>query len=410
MKLKQSSNGHTAVKLESVITEATSGFACGQRADDGVIQLRMNNVTRRGELDWSSVLRVPSEMTDLESFALRSGDVLFNNTNSTELVGKTVYFDTFKEPVVFSNHFTRLRSDTTKLDPGYLALWLHKKFLDGLFAKICDRWVGQSAVRRSKLLGLEISLPLVTEQRQIATRLREQMAVIERARAAVQAQLDAAQILPSALLRDIFTGHDTQSWPRKKIGEIAQVQSGYAFKSDWFTDKGIRLLRNVNVAPGNTTWDDTAFLPENRRAEFPDYELHEGDIILSLDRPVVSGGLKLARLTKQDLPALLLQRVGRFVLKDGIDANFLHCFLQTAGFIRKITAHDQSLGVPHVSPKQIEEIEFPFPTLAEQKKIAARLDTELTAARTLVETLESRLAEIELLPAALLRSAFSQQN
>ena len=41
---------------------------------------------------------------------------------------------------------------------------------------------------------------------------------------------------------------------------------------------------------------------------------------------------------------------------------------------------------------------------------AARLDAELTAARALVETLETRLAEIELLPAALLRSAFSQQN
>lgn len=255
---------------------------------------------------------------------------------------------------------------------------------------------------------LELSLPPLGEQQRIAARLREQLAEVEQARAAVQAQLDAAQTLPAALLRTIFTSPAAQRWPRRKLGEVVKVQSGYAFKSDWFTDEGIRLLRKVNVSQGQTNWDDTAYLPENRRDEFPDYELSEGDIILSLDRPVVSGGLKLTRLTKQDLPALLLQRVGRFVLKDGVDAGFLHCFLQTDIFIRQITAHDQSLGVPHVSPKQIEEIEIPLSAPAEQQKIAARLDAELTAARALVETLETRLAEIELLPATLLREAFRE--
>jgi restriction endonuclease S subunit len=63
-----------------------------------------------------------------------------------------------------------------------------------------------------------------------------------------------------------------------------------------------------------------------------------------------------------------------------------------------------------ITRTQLDALEVPFSPLAEQQKIAVRLDAELTAARVLVETLETRLAEIELLPAALLRSAFSQQN
>src|SRR5438045_582637 len=97
----------TLTKLGELIEEAVSGFACGQRAANGVVQLRMNNVTRRGELDWSSFIRIPATEQLVENYSLRRGDVLFNNTNSTEMVGKTACFDHFDEPVVFSNHFTR---------------------------------------------------------------------------------------------------------------------------------------------------------------------------------------------------------------------------------------------------------------------------------------------------------------
>jgi restriction endonuclease S subunit len=55
---------------------------------------------------------------------------------------------------------------------------------------------------------------------------------------------------------------------------------------------------------------------------------------------------------------------------------------------------------------EVAATEINLPPLAEQRKIATRLDAELTAARALVETLETRLAEIELLPAALLCTAF----
>ncbi len=303
--------------------------------------------------------------------------------------------------------FAILPSD--RFEPAFLQLWFCHSY-QRLRDQTEGRGGNQPNLNGNVLRQETVPLPPLEEQRRIVVKLREQMAEVERARAAVQAQLDAAQTLPAALLRAIFTSPAAKGWASKRIGDVAWVQSGYAFKSDWFTDDGIRLLRNVNVSQGRTNWDDAAYLPKDRRKEFPDYELSEGDIILSLDRPVVSGGLKLTRLTKADLPALLLQRVGRFVLKDGIESDFLHCFLQTDGFIRKITAHDQSLGVPHVSPKQIEEIELPLPPQSEQRSIAARVELELTAARALFESLETRLAEIELLPATLLRSAFGERS
>ncbi len=403
MKLEKANNGFHPVKLESVITEATTGFACGRRADDGVIQIRMNNVTRRGELDWSNVLRVPSEMTDLESFALRSGDVLFNNTNSTEMVGKTACFDTFKEPVVFSNHFTRLRADKSKLDSGYLALWLHKQFLDGLFAKICDRWIGQSAVQRNKLLGLEISLPPVTEQRRIAARLREQMAEAERARAAVQAQLDAAQKLPAALLRAIFTSPAAHRWPHRRLGEVLEPRNDVVHPRNKPTGKATFVgLEHIEPHTGRRIGSIEIEKAEmtGRRAQF-----FKGDLVYGYLRPYLN------KVWIAEFAGLCSVDQYVYQVNDKLALTpFVAAFMRSSTYLENAPIGDTPGQLPRIRMDEVAATEISLPTIAEQRAIAARLESELTAAHSLCESLETRLAEIERLPAALLRAAFSQAN
>lgn len=155
--------GWQRARLRDVIREAQGGFASGERDDNGVIQLRMNNVTTGGQCDWSSFIRVPADSATVASYKLGPGDVLFNNTNSTDLVGKTALFEGWTEPVVFSNHFTRLRTVAELLSPGFLALWLQAQWHERFFANICNRWIGQSAVQREKLLALEMPLPPLSE-------------------------------------------------------------------------------------------------------------------------------------------------------------------------------------------------------------------------------------------------------
>ncbi len=100
-----------------------------------------------------------------------------------------------------------------------------------------------------------------------------------------------------------------EGWEWCRLGEIANFLNGYAFKSSWFTDKGIRLVRNVNVSHGTLNWDDAKSIPHELARGYLRFSLDEGDIVLSLDRPIISTGLKAARVEAKDLPALLLQRV-----------------------------------------------------------------------------------------------------
>lgn len=191
--------------LKNMLEDAKLGFACGARDPSGVVQLRMNNVTTDGKMRWDELVRVPRPKK-MDSYLLNPGDVLFNNTNSVDLVGKTALFTGYSEPVVFSNHFTRLRVKKDMVRPEYLAFWLWLQWHEGLFAEGCNRWVGQAAFNRKKLLTLCVPLPPIAEQNRIVEILEEQLAEVDCARAAVEEQLDELALLPSKLLDKAFSG------------------------------------------------------------------------------------------------------------------------------------------------------------------------------------------------------------
>lgn len=253
---------------------------------------------------------------------------------------------------------------------------------------------------------IEIPLPPLEEQKRIAARLDEQMRHIEQARLAAEESLSAAWELEKTYLLELF-GKTSNKFQTTNIGSVAKIQTGYAFKSEWFSPDGIRLLRNANVFQGYIDWEDCVRIPESRRNEFESFEMHEGDIVLSLDRPLVNNGLKVARLTANDIPSLLLQRVARFQVSESILPDYLYLFIRSPYFIDEITQHDQSIGVPHVSPKQVEAINLPLPDLKTQGKLSKEYQEKLLHTEQLIKSLETQLAEIESLPSAVLGQAFA---
>lgn len=172
------------------------------------------------------------------------------------------------------------------------------------------------------------------------------------------------------------------------VGQYRKLQNGYAFKSGWFSKTGVRLLRNANVGHGEIRWDDTVSLPEDRVPEFERFKLYQGDTVLTLDRPFIVTGTKVARVAEADLPALLLQRVGRFVEVDaGLSEDYLFLWINSPLFNEQIDP-GRSNGVPHISSKQVEAAKIYVPSLPEQQRIVAKVD-ELMA---LCDRLEASLA------------------
>ena len=136
---------------------------------------------------------------------LGPGEVLVSRSNTGELVGRSAVFPGSARPIVATDLIFRLRADRTRLLPEYLAIQLQAMQLEGYWR---DRSSGASStmkkITRTQLNAVLIPLPPLADQRRIATRLREQLAEIDRAKAALEAQRKAVDALPAALLREVF--------------------------------------------------------------------------------------------------------------------------------------------------------------------------------------------------------------
>lgn len=178
-------------------------------------------------------------------------------------------------------------------------------------------------------------------------------------------------------------------WAFERLGGLLSFLNGYAFKSEWFVGDGVRLLRNINVAHGCADWSELACVTQDRAEEFPDYLLGVGDLVLSLDRPIISTGLKYAEIRESDLPCLLLQRVAKLSAHaKSVIVEFLVVWLNSPMFT-EVLDPGRSNGVPHISTNQVAKMVFALPPFAEQRRVVDRLNELLS----LCDHLKSRITE-----------------
>ncbi|MCL1957162.1 MAG: restriction endonuclease subunit S, partial [Fibromonadales bacterium] len=156
------------------------------------------------------------------------------------------------------------------------------------------------------------------------------------------------------------------------LGEFIKIKNGFAFKSSEYVNSGLKIIRIKNVQKGFIQDDNPVFVDKNRRKEFEQYVLKEGDILISMTgNPGRVGVLK-----KNHIPALLNQRVGKIeIINTLILKEFIFHILNTDYFENSVVGLSQGIAQLNVSSSQIESIKIPFPPLSEQQKIVAEIET-----------------------------------
>ncbi|CAI2310082.1 restriction endonuclease subunit S [Vibrio parahaemolyticus] len=175
---------------------------------------------------------------------------------------------------------------------------------------------------------------------------------------------------PHTEFKDSKLGKIPDSWNLGTVKDISPLQGGYAFKSKSATESGVRWLKIANVGKRRVTWDNDSYLPEKFIEEHSDFLLNEGDIVIALTRPVLSGELKVARLSSKDAPALLNQRVARINVNCSVaDPGFVYYLFEDKRMANSISKVILGTDPPNISTKQIESFDIAIPPLEEQKSI-----------------------------------------
>lgn len=430
--------GWTATTLGTVLTDLQPGFAAGKHSSDGqgLAHLRPMNVSRDGRIDLSDLRSIDPSLANKPARRLRRGDVLFNNTNSLELVGKTALFDGDDEPA-FSNHMTRLRVDPTQAAPAFVAALLHERWRTGEFRQLANNHVSQASVGRAVLASLPVALPPIPSQNSIAElvaeinarrvsikdRLAAARAIVDRLRAAVLAAAcsgrltvdwrdaepaEALQAAPEGSGRVIeFALPDLPStYKVTTVGAVSvRIEYGTSKKAD--AEGEVPVLRMGNIQDGRLDTNDLKYLP--RDAEVERLLLDEGDLLFNrTNSPDLVGKTAVFHDSEPATFASYLIRV-RF-RRELIDPDFVGMWLNSAwgrAWARQVKTDGVSQS--NINGKKLASMALPLPPIDEQREIVARASAALATADRV--TAGIRAADVALAGATrgALAQAFSGQ-
>jgi type I restriction enzyme S subunit len=261
-----------------------------------------------------------------------------------------------------------------------------------------------SAVTGDQVRDHPIRLAPLAEQRRIVAAIEEHFSRLD----ASGESLRAAERRLSSLRIGVLQAAVESEGHSRKIGDIASVISGPAFQSKFFLKdgSGVRLLRGDNIEPGRLRWTRTRTWPADRLEGHEHLFLAEGDLILGMDRPVISTGLKLARVEKGDVPALLVQRVARIRACSDVDGEFLHFALQLPRFVPHVLADQTGTQLPHITLEGIRSYEVLVPPFEVQRRIVAEIEHQLLLTDSLRDAVEYARKRSAALRRAILDRAF----
>ena len=214
----------------------------------------------------------------------------------------------------------------------------------------------------AKVLDLEIPVPPLPVQEEIV-RVLDTFTELQ---AELQKRKQQYNYYRDNLLS--FEGRTDVQW--KKLGDIADLLSGFPFDSSLFADNGIKLMRGVNIKRGQLCFNKTDDRYWESEKGLKKYIVNENDIVISMDGSLV--GRSFGMVKKEHLPLLLVQRVAR-IRSSSANINYIyHCICNW--FPDYVDKKKTQGAIPHISLKDIANFPIPFPSLLEQQKMVEILN------------------------------------
>lgn len=158
-------------KIGDLLESASYGTSEKSEAFGDFPVLRMNNITRTGEVDLTNLKYMDLEASKFDRYLLKTGDVLFNRTNSAELVGKSAIFR-YAERMAYAGYLVRLRTNDEN-DPEYLAGFLNTLYAKKMLRGMCKSIIGMANINAKEVQSMKIAQPPTALQRDYGLRIKQ---------------------------------------------------------------------------------------------------------------------------------------------------------------------------------------------------------------------------------------------
>lgn len=195
-------SGWEFVRLAKLADSFDYGTSAKSNSTGAVPVLRMGNL-QNGEIDWTN-LAFTSDEREINDYALQPNTVLFNRTNSPELVGKTAIYRGERR-AIFAGYLIRVRV-VPELDPEYLNLCLNTTYAREFCSQVKTDGVSQSNINAQKLGAFEVPYCPIQEQREIVRRVQALDAVSDKIEARYAKARAYVDKITQSILAKAFRG------------------------------------------------------------------------------------------------------------------------------------------------------------------------------------------------------------
>ncbi len=190
--------GWKVVTIGDIVTEVRYGTSKPAVEGGKYPYLRMNNLTADGHLDLNDLKYIDISDDEVEKCVVRKGDVLFNRTNSIDLVGKTAVFD-LQDDMVIAGYIIRVRLNE-KILPEVLSQYMNLEALKDILRSMAKGAVNQANINAQELQSIRVYVPDIELQKQFVE-MKDQ---VDKLKSKIQKSLEETQLLFDSLMQKYF--------------------------------------------------------------------------------------------------------------------------------------------------------------------------------------------------------------
>ena len=385
------------------ICDFRSGFAfkSNKFTKMGEPIIRISDIQNEEIDDSNLVYFDPKSYTeDLSKYLIYPDDILIAMSGGT--TGK-LGINTSKRTFYLNQRVGVFRENKKYLNHRYLYYFLHTKSEESL--RIAAG-AAQPNLSTAQIKSFIIPVPPLSQQQSIVDYLDSAFAKIDAMKANAEKSLNEAKALFQASLKEML--EPKEGWKEKKLGEMSEIQSGFAFKSTQFQKRGeFQVIRMGNVRPGIIRYNESpVFIDSVDENTIEKSLLKVGDMIITQtgSRNKRDYGFTVL-IDKEKL--LLNQRIARIRVGNTITNKYLLYYSWTDYFRDQYFANEGgTVGQGNVGIDAIRYAVISYPSLSEQQSIVATLDSLKSKVDKLQENYDKISQECDALKQAILRQVF----
>jgi type I restriction enzyme, S subunit len=333
-------------------------------------------------------------------------DVIFAKITPCMQNGKHAVVSNLVDGFGFGSTEFHVVRASDEIVPEWIHYFLRRKQTLDAALKTFTGTVGQQRVPESFLEELEIPVPTPDVQRQIATRLKAQLAEVETARKAAQTQLQDSRLLRSRLLKQFFAPLD--AGPKKKLGDFAATTSGVTPSRD----------NEAYWQPAEIAWVKTGevdFRPITAvREAISKKALAECSLSLlppkSILIAITGEGKTRGRSAVLEIPATTNQHCFAILPNETWEPSFLQLWLRASYQDLRELSEGRGGSRSALSGAQLKALDVPAPSKTEQQALVLRIQAAMVEVDAIEECAKTALADIQCLPSRVLAQAFNPQG